>query len=394
MTRRAWFLFVFMSLVWGLSYLFIKIADDALPGIVVVTARTGIAAVVLLPIALRSHAFRALRGHWGSVALITLTNFAVPLTLIALGEERVSSSLAGLLVATEPVGIALFAPLAGLRGRAAGAALLGMPLGLAGVVVLLGTGGVHGASQYLGAGMILLAVVGYAVAILLVERNMSGVPPIGLVTMCLMLSTIVLAPFALTRLPARVPDAGTLGALAALGVLCTAAAFVAFYALVGEAGASTASLVTYLNPVVALAAGVALLGEPLTWRAPLGLAVILAGCWLATRRGDSRPTGGGAEAADAAVGPTTMTAPDTVRPARRRGTGVTWRRVASALRRTGGRVTDVHRRQTALWEVRLALPADDTRLRWIDTVAGPRLRGATIPADSRSGSESGDPTAV
>jgi drug/metabolite transporter (DMT)-like permease len=282
MTRRAWLLFVFMSLIWGLSYLFIKVADDAMPAIVVVAGRTGIAAVVLLPIALRAHALRAVRAHWRAVLVVTVSNFAAPLTLIAFGETRISSSLAGLLIATEPVGIALLAPLMGAR-RTSGRGRVGLLLGLAGVVVLLGTGGVHGTGQYIGAGMILLAVAGYSVAVLVVERHLSQVPPIGLVTTCLVISTLVLAPFALVDLPARIPDANALGALAALGALCTAAAFVAFYALIGAAGAATAALITYLNPVVALAAGVVVLGEPLTWRAPAGLVVILAGCYLATR---------------------------------------------------------------------------------------------------------------
>jgi drug/metabolite transporter (DMT)-like permease len=289
MTRRAWLLFAAVALLWGVPYLFIKVAVAEVPPVTVVFARVALAAALLGPVAARRGALRGLRGRLPQLALLALLEITIPFLLISMGEQRITSSLAGLLIASMPLFVALLALRFDPAERVTGARLLGLLVGIAGVAALLGIDLGGDLSQVAGGAMVLLATLCYATSTLLVKRAFSDVPMLGVVTVATAISALLLAPFALALTPARLPSLNVALALAGLGVLCTAAGLLAYFALIVEAGPSRAAVITYMNPAVAVALGVAVLGEPLTGAILAGFALIIAGSWLSTRPPAPRP---------------------------------------------------------------------------------------------------------
>ncbi|MBB2943885.1 drug/metabolite transporter (DMT)-like permease [Actinoplanes lutulentus] len=280
MNRLAWLLFALVSVLWGIPYFLIKIAIVDLSPVFVVAGRTAIAAAVLIPIALARGTLGALRGKLPVVALIAMVHIVVPFTLITYGEQHISSSLTGILIAIEPVAIALLLsrtePLTPIR-------VAGLVIGFAGVVVLVGLDVSGDRYGLLGAGMVLAAAISYAVAMMLVQRKAADIPPEALTVGTTVITTVVLLPFALMNLPSGPAGADSWGALVALGVLCTALALLVFYRLIVLAGSNRAGLVTYVNPVVALLLGVVLLNEEIGVATIAGFALIVIGCWFSTR---------------------------------------------------------------------------------------------------------------
>jgi drug/metabolite transporter (DMT)-like permease len=283
--RRAWLLFLLVSVLWGIPYFLIKIAIDDLSPVLVVAGRGLIAALVLLPVAAARGNLGALRERFGTVAILAVVHIIGPFLLITYGEVHITSSLTGLLIAVEPVVIALLMSRAEplTRGRVAG-----LVLGFAGVAVLVGLDVSGDRLGLLGAGMVLLAAVSYGLATIFVQRRGAGIPPETLAGGTTAITAVVLIPFAIRRWPAAPVHANAWLALAALGVFCTAVALLAFYRLVALAGSNRAGLVTYVNPVVAVLLGVLLLNEPLTVSAVAGFALVVAGCWLSSRRTPAR----------------------------------------------------------------------------------------------------------
>ncbi|ABS24808.1 DMT family transporter [Anaeromyxobacter sp. Fw109-5] len=281
MTRRGWLLFLALCVIWGIPYLLIKVAVRELTPASLVFLRTAIGAAVLLPFVLRSGGnLRALLPRWRPIVLFTVAELAIPWLLLSDAERRLSSSLAGLLVASVPLVGVVIARLSGVPEPLGGRRLAGLWVGLAGVVALLGLD-VRGGELRAVAEMVLV-VLGYAVGPMVVARRLTGVPTLEVVTVSLALGALGYAPFGLAQLPAQLPSAEVLVAVAVLGVVCTALAFVLFFRLIAEVGPVRATVVAYVNPAVAVAAGVAVLGEPLTVGTVTGFVLILAGSWLAT----------------------------------------------------------------------------------------------------------------
>jgi drug/metabolite transporter (DMT)-like permease len=287
MTPRGWALFVSMALIWGIPYLLIKVAlDEGMPPAIVAWARVVIAAVVLLPLAWWSGALRGLRAHWRPVVAFAVVEIVVPFPLIAAGEQFVSSSLTAILIATVPLMVALLAVRFDASERVSGLRLVGLLVGLGGVAVLLGIDVAGRPEELVGAAMILVASVGYAIAPMIVKQRLSDVPPLGPVTAAVTISAVLLAPLALLSLPAAAaPSPTALGSVAVLGIVCSAIAFLLFFGLIKEVGPGRATVITYVNPLVAVALGVLLLGEHVSAATVAGLALILSGSWIATRRG-------------------------------------------------------------------------------------------------------------
>ena len=283
MSSRAWVLFAASSVIWGVPYFFIKVAVDAdVPPAFVAWSRIALGAVILLPLALHRGAFAGLGGHWRAVVAYAAVEITVPFTLIAIGEQHVSSSLAAILISSMPLMVALMSLRLTPHDRPDAGRLLGLFLGLAGVVALLGIDVAGDADELLGAVLVLIATLGYATAPFIVEGRLSKLDPIGPVTMALCISAVVLLPAAIAAPPGETPSLDAAGSLVALGAVCTALGLLVFFELIKEAGPSRASVITYVNPVVAVALGVAILDEELSAISALGLAAILAGSWLAT----------------------------------------------------------------------------------------------------------------
>jgi drug/metabolite transporter (DMT)-like permease len=283
MTRKGWLLFTAMSVFWGIPYFFIKVAVRELDPAVVVFARVGIAAIVLLPIALQRKVLGQLRERWLAIVGLAFVQIIGPFLLISYGEQHIASSLTSLLIAIDPILIALFAMRFVPGERVNGPRLIGLLIGLGGVVTLLGLDVGGDQQKWLGAVLVLLAAIGYAAGALLIRHpTISAMPSLGVVAIECLTATIVLAPLAVTRFPGKTPDLGVLVSLLVLGLICTAAAYLTFFALIAEVGASRGAVITYVNPAVAVLLGVVLLREPLTTATIIGFLLIIAGSWLST----------------------------------------------------------------------------------------------------------------
>lgn len=280
MTRRGRILFVALCLIWGVPYLLIKVAVAELSPASLVFLRTAIGALLLLPIVLVRGDVRALLPRWRPILLFTVVEIAVPWLLLSHAEQRLTSSLSGLLVACVPLVGAVAARVSGRPEPLGGRRFAGLWIGLAGVLALLGFD-VRG-GDLLAVGEMVLVVIGYAVGPMVVARRLGGVRTLDVVAVSLAAGAVLHAPAGIAQLPAAWPSPAVVAAVAILGVLCTAVAFVLFFQLIGEVGAVRATVVAYVNPAVAVAAGVAVLREPLTVGTVVGFVLILAGSWLAT----------------------------------------------------------------------------------------------------------------
>ncbi len=283
MSRRGWAAFAAMSLIWGVPYLFIKVAvDEGVSPWFLAFARVAMAAVVLLALAWRAGVLGSLRGHWRWVLAYAVAEIALPFPLIAAGEQRVSSSLAAILIACVPLLVALIAIRYDASERATGIRLVGLLIGLAGVVALVGIDVAGKTDELIGTGLVVLAAVGYAIGPLVLKRHLSDLDARATMGGSLAIAAVVLAVPAALTVPSEMPTPEALGSLVVLGLICTALAFVIFSVLIREAGPSRALVITYVNPVVAVALGVAILGERPGTGAVAGLLLILAGSWLST----------------------------------------------------------------------------------------------------------------
>ena len=237
---------------------------------------------VLLPAALLTRAMEGVRERIGWVVLLGIVDFVVPFVLITYGEEEISSSLAGVLVASVPLLIALLALRFDPSERVTGRRLAGLLVGAAGVVVLLGVDVSGNAAELAGAGMVLLASLAYACASLIYKNKLADLRAVGVIGASLGISAALLAVPAVIAGTGGTPSFDAAGSIAVLGVFCTGAAFLCFSALLGEVGAGRAAVVTYVAPIVAVAAGVAVLNEEVTAGMIGGMVLILGGSWVAT----------------------------------------------------------------------------------------------------------------
>jgi drug/metabolite transporter (DMT)-like permease len=281
MSRRSWILLAALAAVWGASYLLIKVALDDLSPAMVVFTRTLLAALVLVPVAARMGALRGLRERVVPVFVLAAVQVAAPFLLISFGEERISSSLAGILVAAAPIFTAVLAIWIDNDERSHGLGLAGIGLGIAGVALLLGVDAGGGRAALIGGLMVVLASLGYALGAFYLKRRLSDLPPVGVGAAAMGATALLTAPFGLATAPASLPGAGAWGAVAALGVLGTGIAFWIFYFLIGTVGPAKATLVAYIAPGFAVVYGVTLLDERFTAGTAAGLVMIVGGSWLA-----------------------------------------------------------------------------------------------------------------
>lgn len=298
---RAWVLFAIMAVVWGIPYLFIKVAVDSYSPAAVVAGRTLIGALILLPFALRQKALRGAFSKIGWVLAFGAIEMAGPFLLLGHAEQTLPSGLTGLLVATVPLFAALIAFTGGDRSVLKPARAIGLVVGFAGVAVIVAGPGlaVEGGGGLLAVGEILLVAICYAIAPFIVAHKLKDVPALGTITLSLFAVGIFYLPIGLLT-QHEVPTVDGTVALVLLGVLCTAVAFIVFFALIARVGPVRAPLFTYVNPVVAIILGTIILGEALTPGLLIGFPLVILGCWLAATGGVLRSRDTDAEIA---VGP-------------------------------------------------------------------------------------------
>lgn len=293
MTRRSWALFAAMCVIWGIPYLLIRVAvRDIQPG-TLVFLRTGIGGLILLPIALtRGGGFGPVLRRWRPLVAFAVIEMAIPWLLLSDAERKVSSSLSGLLIAAVPLIGVLAARLSGSEERTSRLQLIGLLVGLAGVAMLVGLdfGDVHTTALL----EITVVVIGYATAPIIMARRLSDLPSVPVVCASLLLVAAGYLPYAVIRWPHHATSE-VVWSVATLGVICTALAFVIFFALIAAIGPARATVITYVNPAIAVLCGVTMLGESFTLGIAIGFPLILAGSVLGARKAE--PAVAGPEAA-------------------------------------------------------------------------------------------------
>lgn len=281
MTPRGWFLLISLGIIWGLPYLFIKIAVETFSPTSLVFLRVFLAAAVLLPVVLYKKQWRTLRGHWRWVIVFALIEMAFSWTALNWAEQSVTSSFAALFIATVPAATAILARLLGMDDRLTGTRLVGLGVGFLGVGLLVGldlTG-----SSLLAIAALVLTVFCYSLGPIIIDRKLSKPPSLAVIAASMVVNSIVFAPLAYFTWPTGPIPTVAWGSVLILGLLCSAIAFIIFFALIAEVGPSRGTLITYINPVVAVILGIVVLSEPITLGLIIGFPLILLGSWLATR---------------------------------------------------------------------------------------------------------------
>jgi drug/metabolite transporter (DMT)-like permease len=275
-------LFLAMGVIWGIPYLLIKVAVDELAPSTLVLARTVLAVALLLPVALARGRLPEVLRSWRPLVAFAAVEIAAPWVLLGVAEQQLSSSLTGLLIAGVPLVGALLAIVTRSDDRLDGRRFLGLLAGFAGVAALVGfeVGG--------GDGWAVVAVaavaVCYAVGPLILSRWLAHLPGLGVITASLAITALVYLPVGLAQAPESWPSGDVVLSVLGLAVICTAVAFLVFFALIAEVGPTRSTVITYVNPAVALLLGVTLLDERFTVATAVGFALILVGSVLATRR--------------------------------------------------------------------------------------------------------------
>jgi drug/metabolite transporter (DMT)-like permease len=282
-TTRAKIAFVTISILWGIPYLLIKIAVDAgVTPAFLAWSRVVMAAILLLAISRKEGLLDTIRTRFKWLALFALVEVVIPFPLMAAGERHVDSSVAAILIAAAPLFVALLALRFDHTEKVGGWRLAGLLIGLAGVVMFVGIDFAGRKDELLGALAILVCAFFYAIGPMIMKSKLSDLDPRTSMALSLVFAGVMLTPLAALDPPRAVPSAAAIGALIGLGVLCTAAAFVGYFILVAEAGAGRALVITYINPVIAVGAGMLVRGERPGPGAMIGLVLILLGSWIAT----------------------------------------------------------------------------------------------------------------
>jgi drug/metabolite transporter (DMT)-like permease len=280
-TRRGVVLFGLMSVIWGIPYLFIRVAVAEITPATLVLGRTTIAAAILLPIALLRVDLRAVLARWRWVVTFAAIEIAIPWIALGSAEQHLSSSLTGLLIAGVPLVGTAFALATGGADRLGRTGLVGLLIGLIGVAAIVG--GDYATSDPTALLQMAIVVVGYAVGPAILARRLGGLPTVGVMALSLALCAIVYVPIAAVQLPSVVPSTNVIVSVVILGVVCTAAALLVFAALINEIGPVRATVITYVNPGVAAVLGVFVLHETFTVAMGIGFALVILGSTLATR---------------------------------------------------------------------------------------------------------------
>lgn len=275
-----------MCVIWGIPYLLIKVALGGLTPISLVFTRVVLGAVLLVPIALTRVDLRPVLQRWGWIAAYTIIEMGVPWVLLSTAEQRISSSLSGLLVSTVPL-IGVVIGLVTRSGERHGwRRMLGLVIGLVGVGVLVGFD--VSSSTFGAIAEVVGVAVCYATGPFIINRKLSDLPALGVIASSLLLAALAFAPVAVFQLPHVWPSGDVIAAVLTLGIICTALAFLLFFALIAEVGPVRSTVITYVNPAVAVILGVLLLHEPLTVGIAAGFVLILCGSVLAARAAPPR----------------------------------------------------------------------------------------------------------
>ena len=282
MTRRGLILFAAMCVIWGIPYLLIRVAVGELSPATLVFLRTGVGALILMPVVIARGGLRGIGARWVPLVAFAAAEIGIPWLMLFTAEQKLSSSLAGLLISAVPLVATLIAPLFGNRDWIGATGVAGLVVGMVGVAAIVGFD--LRASAPIALMEIGVVVIGYAVGPAILSRHLTGVPSVSVIGISLTLCALAYAPAAIVQWPHAVPSVSVLASVATLAVVCTAVAFLLFFALIAEIGPVRSTVITYINPAVAAVLGVTVLRESFTFGMALGFVLVIAGSVLATRR--------------------------------------------------------------------------------------------------------------
>jgi drug/metabolite transporter (DMT)-like permease len=271
-----------MCVIWGIPYLMIRVAVRELTPATLVFARTGLAALILLPVAAGRRELSLLRPDWRALLAFAVVEIALPWLLLAKAEQKLTSSLTALLLAAAPLAGAAIITVTGDDDRLGRRRLAGLLVGLVGVAAIVGLDA-KGTSGLAVVEVVSVALC-YAVGPIILTRWLRAAPSLGVIAASLTICAIGYAPVAAFQLPSAAPSGRVLLSVIGLAVICTAIGFLIFFALIAEVGPVRATVITYVNPVVAALLGVTILSESFTAGMGAGFALVLAGSVLATHR--------------------------------------------------------------------------------------------------------------
>jgi drug/metabolite transporter (DMT)-like permease len=285
MSRRALFHFAISGLFWGIPYLLMKVAVEDIPPAVIVCGRVLIGAAILIPIAIHQKVLMdAIRG-WRYVLPYALFEMMIPWILITNAEKKISSGLAGLLIATVPIWSTIFASMNGDKTVWHSKRIVGLLVGFIGLIGLVGYESILGTSDPLSIAMILVAAISYAFAVQMITQKLPDVSGIAINGLAMVFTAIAYLPFMISEFPEpSLVSAESAISLLALGIFSTALAFISFFIVLKEIGPARSSIVTYVNTAIAVVLGVLILSEPLTLGIMIGLPLVMIGSFLASRK--------------------------------------------------------------------------------------------------------------
>lgn len=272
--------------MWGIPYLLMKIAVEDFPPAAVVAGRTLIGAAILIPIAVYRKTFKGAVLGFKFVAFYAVMEMIGPWILITTAEQHISTGLTGLLVSTVPIFATIITSLRGDHSVWEFKRIFGIVIGFIGLIAVVGIESLSGNSDPIAIGMVVLASVGYAYAVIMVISNLPLVDGIAINGLAMALTSVFWAPVAIAQWPSSI-SFNAVAALVALGIFSTAIAFILFFTLLKDIGPARGSLVTYVNTAVAVVLGVIILREPLTIGIIVGLPLVLIGSYLASRKNKS-----------------------------------------------------------------------------------------------------------
>lgn len=284
MSRKGWGLFSLVGLLWGVPYLFMKVAVEELSTPLIVFSRVLIGALVLIPLALYKKSLRTALKYWRYIFLYAILEMVIPWTLITSSQRGLSSGVVALLVATVPIWATFFAHYSGDTTAAHRTRIFGIAIGLIGIALIVGIESLNDVKNIISLVSVLIAAFSYAWAVNMITNKAPEVSGVAINGIAMAISTLIFAPFALTTLPKASPSTEAVLSTIGLGFFCTAIAFWLFFKVLDEIGAARASLVVYPNTAIAVVLGILLLGEELTLAIAIGLPLVLIGSYYASRK--------------------------------------------------------------------------------------------------------------
>ena len=286
MKRSSWILFSATGLLWGIPYLLIKVAvapGEFTPAFVVFS-RVAIGASILIPYAFYTGKLKGALPHLKWILAYAILEMVIPWWFISNSEKKVTSVLAGLLIATVAFWTTLVAAALGDRTVWRLKRVIGLVIGFLGLVLVVGLESLRGNQSIFALLELLIASFGYALAPTLVNRKIPQVDGAAINGLATLMTAIMYLPFAITQFPKHLPSGHAIESLISLGIFPTAICFVLFFKLLSDVGPARASLVVYMNTAIAVVLGVLILHEKLTIGIISGLPLVLVGSYFATRK--------------------------------------------------------------------------------------------------------------